>query len=466
VVLADVELVSTDAASGQKVALDGIADQAPAAGCANALSNVDTNSQICVGVPSTPVLRWNPEPRAAGYLVYLAIDQELTNRVVSPYAVTTNTMWRPPTDLPDNTAQDSYYWFVRPCKSMNPVVCNPDPISTNAAATNAFRKQSPAAQLIAPADASSVTSEPAFSWTDYYDTNQGTPYQGGSDPSYQTARTYRIQISQSATFNSLVDDREVDQPFYTPQRPDPAAGAPLLARPGGRPRRQPPHVEPGSQLQQRPGPGEPRGRGWTDTPVLVRRPLLRRLFLGDAEGTSWRDVPAEQRPVLHLGGRSVGGGLPPRRPRRQRLPVLLGDHRCDRPGPSLFNDGSYQWRGTALDPSGGAIAVSSWRSFKVDGTAPTVVTYSPSSFGTPASKVKVTFSQKVKALTTTSFTLHVAGHTSRLPATLKLASNHRDATLIPKRHLAKGKTYTVKLTKAIHDGAGNHMVTFTWSFSV
>jgi len=68
--------------------------------------DVDATSRICIGVPATPVLSWDPVPHPAGYLVYLANDQELTNAVtsVNPYAVTTNTVWRPPSDLPDNTA--------------------------------------------------------------------------------------------------------------------------------------------------------------------------------------------------------------------------------------------------------------------------------------------------------------------------------------------------------------------------
>src|SRR4029079_10645150 len=209
------------AATGQRVALSGT-DAVSGQACNNALSNLDAGTQICTGVPATPVLSWDPVPHAAGYLVYLAQDRELTNAVstVNPYAVTTNTVWRPPSDLPDNTAQNSYYWYVRPCKSLAPLVgCTADPGSTNAAATNAFRKQSPAVQLLSPADNASLASDATFTWTDYYDTNVGTGtapsgirYAGGNDPSYQTARSYHIQIATSPTFsqNLLVDDRDVD----------------------------------------------------------------------------------------------------------------------------------------------------------------------------------------------------------------------------------------------------------------
>src|SRR4051794_25348003 len=207
-----------DTPTGQQVALSG-QDASAGLACDNALSNVDTNSQICTGVPATPVLSWNPVPHAAGYLIYLGNDRELTpsNAVVKPYAITTSTVWRPASDLPDNTAQDSYFWYVRPCKSLHPLVgCTADLASTSASATNAFRKQSPAVQLQTPVNGASVAGDPTFSWSDYYDTNQALTYAGAADASYQTARTYHLQISQSPTFNAMVDERDLDQPFYTP----------------------------------------------------------------------------------------------------------------------------------------------------------------------------------------------------------------------------------------------------------
>ena len=36
------------------------------------------------------------------------------------------------------------------------------------------------------------------------------------DASYQAARTYRVQISQKSDFTTLLDDRQIDQPFYSP----------------------------------------------------------------------------------------------------------------------------------------------------------------------------------------------------------------------------------------------------------
>ena len=46
------------------------------------------------GVPATPVLNWNPVPHAAGYIVYLANDQELTNPVISSHWLSSMSRFR------------------------------------------------------------------------------------------------------------------------------------------------------------------------------------------------------------------------------------------------------------------------------------------------------------------------------------------------------------------------------------
>jgi hypothetical protein len=106
-------------------------------------------------------------------------------------------------------------------------VCGPDPISTHAAATSAFRKISPVVSLTAPASnpvndctldalGDPVCAEDiALSWEDYFDTNHERWYADGIAPSYQTAMKYRVQVSQSPTFDTLVDTQEVDQTTYT-----------------------------------------------------------------------------------------------------------------------------------------------------------------------------------------------------------------------------------------------------------
>lgn len=534
-----------DDATGQQIALDGNADVAGHA-CDNALSNVDTSSQICTGVPATPVLNWNPVPHASGYLVYLANDQELTNAVINPYAVTINTMFRPPNDLPDNTAQDSYYWYVRPCKSISTLTgCTADPASTDAAATNAFRKQSPAVELQTPADDASVTTEPAFTWKDYLDTNQQRFYAGGTDPSYQTARTYRIQISQSSTFSSTVDDREVDQPYYTPydrtlpqgilywrvQVVDPANNHVTWSEVRSFHNNQP-AIDLTNAAETSPDLGSTVGgtpafrwtpvdgasvyqievyrnndvthsdanrviQATTKVPAYVPQNYLPtsssdyrwrvRWFDADGQPRTWSPdatFSVKSSTVTLVAPNS--GTFQPNNglyftwnvaPFASSYSLVVRDANSNGTvaqwntaasafAPDHFNDGSYQWRVFALDPNGNAIAVSGWRSFAVDSQGPVVTAYSPTGLAKPKSVVKVSFSEHTYGLNTTSVTLKVKGRSSKLPAKLKVARNGRSLVLTPKAHLRKGKLYTVKLNKTIHDKAGNHMASFTWTFNV
>lgn len=526
------------AVSGQRVSLDGLASQSLTAGCSSALP------AVCGGVPSTPVLSWDPQPGAAGYLVYIAKDGELTNRVVTA-ASTTDTVWTPPSDLPDNTSNNSYYWFVRPCKQLSNI-CNPDPISTHAAATNAFRKLSPAIHLTSPTDGASVTGEPTFAWQDYYDTNQAVSYAGGTDASYQTGLQYHVQISTSSTFASSVEDRLVDQPFFTPsdktlpqgllywrvQAIDPngdplawstvrslsndqpaistAAGG--VASPvggvtvsGNTPFRWAPQNG-ASQYQVEIYQNDDAThslanrvyQGSTNEPTLVDQDYLPPSATAYRWRVRWFDADGQGQPrpwssdgrffvtasSVTLGGPTANtyqpnNGLyftwsPVASAAAYRLDVRNPQgavvYSITTPGtafaPSTFGDGSFQWRVTALDPSNGAIANSAWRAFQIDSAAPVVTNYSPNPNGKPKSKVKITLSEPVSGVTTTSLALYVAGRGAKLPVKLKLSHGNQVATLTPKQKLKKGKSYTVKLTKAVHDGAGNHLVPFTWTFTV
>ncbi len=134
--------------------------------------------------------------------------------------------------------------------------------------------------------------------------------------------------------------------------------------------------------------------------------------------------------------------------------------------PSVIGDGVYTWRVTALDPSGGAIATSAARTFTIDATAPIVTKVTPTPYGKPTSHLTVTFSEKVAGVSASSFQLHPYGKKSKLAGKVKLSSNGRTATLTPKARLKKGKSYTGTVTSTIHDAAGNHLVTYSWSFSV
>jgi hypothetical protein len=206
--------------TGQRVALDGMALDAGKA-CTSALAN---NGAFCDAVPSTPVLDWESLPGAGGYLVYLAWDRDISNRVIEPYAVTTNSRWTPTREvlnaLKDNESQESYYWFIRPCISViNQFInCAADPANRTDAASNAFRKVSPAVKPLLPAnDSIERGSEVTFVWEDYRVTNEQVTFAGGDAPSYQSARSYRLQVSQSPTITdaNVIQDVTVDQATFT-----------------------------------------------------------------------------------------------------------------------------------------------------------------------------------------------------------------------------------------------------------
>ena len=209
------------ATTGQAIALDGLAlDAAPATKCTNALAD---GGAFCDGVPATPVLDWGHVTGAGGYLVYLAEDSDFTNRTLTPYAITTNSRWTPTSNeliaLADNQSGEAYYWFIRPCASVTPILnCGPDPISQTDAATNAFRKVSPKVVQTAPAHESKQTgTEVTFAWEDYRVTNSTKFFSGGAAASHQSGMTYRLQVSQSASINdnNTIDDVTVDQTTYT-----------------------------------------------------------------------------------------------------------------------------------------------------------------------------------------------------------------------------------------------------------
>lgn len=212
-----------DAMTGQSIALDGSTLDA-GDGCDAHLDANGTSGAICDQVPATPVLSWDPQPGASLYLVYLSNDSSFTNLLETTVRGTTTTYYAPtwanvePT-YPDSQAGKSFYWMIRPCKAVS--ICAPDPISSTGKATNAFRKSSPAVELLAPDNDTSAaapnleTGEVTFEWTDYFDTNQGTTWSATGEVSPQAAKKYRIQVDDSATFSSLLETAEVDQTTFT-----------------------------------------------------------------------------------------------------------------------------------------------------------------------------------------------------------------------------------------------------------
>ncbi|WP_404391262.1 hypothetical protein [Humibacillus xanthopallidus] len=202
--------------AGRRLALDGTGlDQTT--GC-TAYLDAPTLPRACDGVPSTPILDWDPVPGSAYYMVYLARDRELTNLVYTNVPVTVSTRWNPtsaitPSALPDSQAGQAYYWYVRPCKADG--VCAPDPVSTASAATNSFSKLSPEISLTSPTHGGSVSNQAVFTWQDYLATNAATTFGATSERSNQSAKQYRVQVATADSFAAPIDTQLVDQPTYT-----------------------------------------------------------------------------------------------------------------------------------------------------------------------------------------------------------------------------------------------------------
>lgn len=217
--------------SNNRLSLTGQGLESPDTTCARSLPETPTTTDVCTSLQNTPVLKWNPVPNAAYYMIYLARDRELTNMVYSPTTqLTVNTMWTPTDMLPDSQAGTAYYWAIRPCKTSG--VCSPDPTI----ATNAFDKRSnPVTGLTeyehdspSPlpghgpgglADPPKFADEIVLTWDDYLLTNQAGNDKDVTDmPSQVEARAYKVQISSSPTFSSdfVYTSQLLDQTSFTP----------------------------------------------------------------------------------------------------------------------------------------------------------------------------------------------------------------------------------------------------------
>jgi hypothetical protein len=160
----------------------------------------------CTVERSTPLMRWNPVPGAAYYRVRIALDPEFTN--IRHVYTTTQSNLRPTEALPDNQAGQSYYWFVQPCRSATVCGRNDSGVWNTA---RAFRKASRPIAPVSPADGSRVADLVTFTW-------RAPSFQWvGSDANDDVeARTYKIQVSTTSDFSSILDTAEVDQRTYTP----------------------------------------------------------------------------------------------------------------------------------------------------------------------------------------------------------------------------------------------------------
>jgi hypothetical protein len=130
----------------------------------------------------------------------------------------------------------------------------------------------------------------------------------------------------------------------------------------------------------------------------------------------------------------------------------------------LLIDGTWEWRVMSRDASGQTLATSPWRTFKVDSAAPTVTAKSPTTSRVPRDvNFKVTFSEPVRHVSTLTTRLYQSGKADAVSATVTGSNGGRTWTLNPTRPLTSGKRYTLKLSAAITDKAGNAIRATSWT---
>ncbi|WP_210502501.1 Ig-like domain-containing protein [Nocardioides xinjiangensis] len=180
------------------------------------------STAICDGLPSNPVLSWDPKPGISRYLVYIGQDSKFTTSVLASRSVpisTSNTMLTlevgdQMSSLPDSSAGQAYHWHVRACRTTSD--CGPDPLSSAVPLhTKSFRKVSPPVTFdTVPYPDTGSGTEVTFNWDDYHADNQAMAWLG--EKSNQSAKTYRIQVDNEPSFQApLLDDQVVDQTTYT-----------------------------------------------------------------------------------------------------------------------------------------------------------------------------------------------------------------------------------------------------------
>lgn len=182
-------------------------------------SGAGCTAAVCDGLPTNPVLSWDPKPGIASYLVYIGQDNKFTTSVLADRSVplaTSNTMLTlelgdQVSSLPDSSAGQAYHWHVRACRTSTD--CGPDPISSATALhTKSFRKISPAVTGLTSSDRAGT--ELTFSWDEYHASNMATTWLG--EKSNQSAKTYRIQVDNEPSFQApLLDNQVIDQTTYT-----------------------------------------------------------------------------------------------------------------------------------------------------------------------------------------------------------------------------------------------------------
>jgi translation initiation factor 1 (eIF-1/SUI1) len=162
----------------------------PAAGCT-------------VAEKDTPTFTWSAVPASCKvgdpcYIVTVALDPNFTN-VYRVYHAFTNRL-TPRDSWRDNQANQAYYWNVTPVG-----------LSLDKTSYSVFQKRTEGVHRTLPAGGSSQPDDFTFEWQDYLDTNQAL-----QPAAVEAAKSYRIKVSAVSDFATLLDEKVVNTPFYTP----------------------------------------------------------------------------------------------------------------------------------------------------------------------------------------------------------------------------------------------------------
>ena len=237
---------------------DAVGDMSVAPVPATLISPADSSSHT-----DAPVLQWRPVANASFYSVYLYLDQELTTPALSsPFLyATSSTYFIPPASLPDNTAGQSYYWFVLPCTGTPSVpTCTPrNSVVNQVGAYRTFTKSGLAVAGAADSGASKPgTQEFGLSWDEqlvtspsgggvkYYQGQLSTGTLSDTAVNFTTDMRSIVLAEQSLTPGATYKWRvravdgsgipltwSTEQSFTAPTAPGPTVSAP--ATPGATP---------------------------------------------------------------------------------------------------------------------------------------------------------------------------------------------------------------------------------------
>jgi hypothetical protein len=155
-------------------------------------------------LPRTPVFSWRRVDGAKGYFVVIAYDENFTE--VADVGFTNVPAYVPHLANREPLADETtaYYWAVIPTANADGTGISSDP-GRGEDNPQSFNKSSAAPTPLTPTNAATISNQPTFAWT----------------PA-ENARSYRLQVSQDASFGSPLEDVTTDSTAYTSSSTYPA----------------------------------------------------------------------------------------------------------------------------------------------------------------------------------------------------------------------------------------------------